>query len=206
MTWQTVFTQTLENDRVLLRPLQRSDKKALAEIVFDPVIWKYFVACVHTEEDLDKFIETGMADMEAGRRAVFMVFDKKSNRLAGSMCFGNLAEADRRIEIGWSWLGTSFQGIGVNRGAKLALLTHAFEALSCERVEFKTDVLNIQARRGLKNIGAQEEGVLRSFNFMPSGRRRDAIFYSVLKSEWPSVKENLERNGQAKEAHNAVPA
>ncbi|KJY40503.1 GCN5 family acetyltransferase, partial [Streptomyces sp. NRRL B-1568] len=101
-----------------------------------------------------------------------------TGRTAGSMSFGNMAEADRRLEIGWSWLGRDFRGKGVNRWAKYLLLRHAFETLGAERVEFKTDILNEQARRGLRNIGAVEEGTLRSFNFMPGGRRRDAIFYS----------------------------
>ena len=63
--------------------------------------------------------------------------------------------------------------------------------LRAERVEFKTDILNEQARKGLRNIGAIEEGTLRSFNYMPGGRRRDAIFYSVLRAEWPGVKQHL---------------
>jgi len=76
------------------------------------------------------------------------------------------------------------------------MLEHAFERLAAERVEFKTDVLNQQARHALRNIGAREEGVLRSYNPMPDGRRRDAIYYSVLRREWPAVKEIL--SSQAK--------
>jgi RimJ/RimL family protein N-acetyltransferase len=71
------------------------------------------------------------------------------------------------------------------------MLEHAFERMGAERVEFKTDALNVQARRGLRNIGATEEGTLRSFNPMPGGRRRDAVFFSVLRAEWPSVREQL---------------
>ncbi|MEO9238417.1 MAG: GNAT family protein, partial [Jatrophihabitantaceae bacterium] len=99
--------------------------------------------------------------------------------------------ADQRLEIGWSWLGRDFQGAGINRWAKFLLLQHAFEQLAAERVEFKTDQLNLQARKALRNIGAVEEGVLRSFNPMPDGRRRDAVYYSVLRAEWPEVKRQL---------------
>jgi RimJ/RimL family protein N-acetyltransferase len=106
-----------------------------------------------------------------------------------SLC--SLAEPDGRLEIGWSWLGRDFRGQGVNRWAKYLMLEHAFERLAVERVEFKTDALNVQARRGLRNIGATEEGTLRSFNPMPGGRRRDAVFYSVLRAEWPSVRDKL---------------
>jgi RimJ/RimL family protein N-acetyltransferase len=107
------------------------------------------------------------------------------------MAYGNPAEADKRLEIGWSWLGRGFRGTHINSWAKYLLLEYAFETMGCERVEFKTDILNLQARAGLTKIGATEEGVLRSYNFMPGGRRRDAIYYSVLRAEWPRVKEAL---------------
>lgn len=197
MSWQDIFSAVLENERVKLRPLQATDREALSRIVFDAEIWRYFVARVDDEAGLDRFIATGLNDIAAKKRAVFAVIDKPSGRLAGSMCFGNLVEPDRRIEIGWSWLAREFRGAGVNAWAKLALLTEAFEGLECERVEFKTDVLNEPAKRGLRNIGAKEEGVLRSFNYMPDGRRRDAIFFSILKAEWPEVRARLSSSVEA---------
>jgi RimJ/RimL family protein N-acetyltransferase len=107
------------------------------------------------------------------------------------MCYGNLAENEKRIEVGWSWLGRQYRGTGINKWAKHLLLEYAFEILKCERVEFKTDVLNAQARKGLENIGAKQEGILRSYNYMPDGRRRDAVYYSILRSEWNQVKNVL---------------
>jgi RimJ/RimL family protein N-acetyltransferase len=127
----------------------------------------------------------------AGRRIVYHITDKGSGRAAGSMSFFNMAEKDGRLEIGWSWLGRDFRGRGINRWAKFLMLEHAFERMGAERVEFKTDRLNAQALRGLRNIGAREEGTLRSFNPMPDGRRRDAVYYSVLRPEWPDVREQL---------------
>ena len=110
-----------------------------------------------------------LADQSSGKRACYVVVDKGTGVVAGSSSYGNLSEADRRLEIGWSWLGVDFQGKGVNRWVKYLLLRHAFDVLEAERVEFKTDVLNAQARAGLRNVGAFEEGVLRSFNPMPEG-------------------------------------
>jgi RimJ/RimL family protein N-acetyltransferase len=191
MTWNDLGSIVLENDAVRLRALTHDDRAMLRDIVFDPDIWRYFVAQVASEDDLGRFLETAVADTRAGRRVVFGVIDKRSGRLAGSMAYGNPAEVDRRIEIGWSWLGREFRGTHLNCATKYLLLEHAFEALGCERVEFKTDVLNLQARAGLKKIGATEEGVLRSYNVMPGGRRRDAIYYSILRAEWPRVKEAL---------------
>lgn len=143
---------------------------------------------IESEADYQAFFDATLADHQAGRRVVFHITDRRTGRVTGSMSFGNLSEADGRLEIGWSWLGLDFQGQGINRWAKYLLLEHAFETLGAERVEFKTDELNKQARRGLLNIGAREEGTLRSFNPMPDGRRRNAVFYSVLRAEWPEVK------------------
>lgn len=196
MNWKNLATTRLETDAVRLRPLRRDDRAALAAIAFDPDIWRYFVQRVTTETELDRFIDLALEDTAAGRRVVFAVIDKVSGRLAGSMAYGNLAEGDQRLEIGWSWLGRDFRGRGVNRWAKLLLLEHAFEQLSCERVEFKTDVLNLQARKGLVNIGATEEGVFRSYNNMPDGRRRDAVYYSILKREWLTVRTGLREIGK----------
>lgn len=187
----------LENDHVRLAPVAETAREPLRAIATDPGIWRYFVSRVDSDADFDGFFDAASADHEAGRRVVFVVTDKRSGRVAGSMSYGNLAEADGRLEIGWSWLGRDFRGAGVNRWAKFLLLEHAFERLGALRVEFKTDVLNTQARRALRNIGAVEEGTLRSFNPMPDGRRRDAIFYSILAAEWPAVKATLAEQPKA---------
>ena len=191
MTWAENASTVLENDHVELHPVTEADREGIRAVAMDPHIWRYFVAAVENEADFKVFFDTCLADQAAGRRFVFVVTDKASGRIAGSMSYGNMAEADARLEIGWSWLGRDFRGKGVNRWAKYLLLEHAFEQLGAQRVEFKADILNEQARHGLRNIGAVEEGTLRSFNYMPGGRRRDAIFYSVLRAEWPQVKQRL---------------
>jgi RimJ/RimL family protein N-acetyltransferase len=191
MSWAARGAARLQNAYVALRPVVEADRGGLREIALDPDIWRYFVTRVETAADFDEMFDQALADLAAGRRVVFHVEERRSGRTAGSMSYGNLAEPDGRLEIGWSWLGRDFRGQGVNRWAKHLLLTHAFEELGAQRVEFKTDVLNLQARAGLRNIGAVEEGVLRSYNPMPDGRRRDAVFFSVLRAEWPRVKELL---------------
>lgn len=178
----------LENDVVRLRRIAIDDKPGYARIAFDPDIWTYFVSTVTDAASLDTFVEQGIRDTLNGTRIVFTIIDKRSGAVAGSASYGNIAPADSRLEIGWSWLGAPYRGNGTNRAVKSLLLGHAFDALGCERVEFKTDVLNTRARKGLLGIGAKEEGVLRSFNVMPGGRRRDAIYYSILKAEWPAVR------------------
>jgi RimJ/RimL family protein N-acetyltransferase len=193
MSWSKARTATLENDVVLLRPVAHSDAEQFRAIVFDADIWRYFIFRIETQADLDRFIADAVNDTSAGTCVAFSIVVKASQKLAGSMAYLNMAEKERRLEIGRSWLGKQFRGAGINHWAKFLLLEYAFESLECERVEFKTDVLNRQARQGLLNVGAKEEGVLRSYNFMPDGRRRDAIFYSVLKGEWAGVKDMLLR-------------
>jgi len=187
MSWKNINTVTLNSERLCLRPIQADDKSQLGELAKDPSIWTYFVQQILSDADLEKFMLSALADTQAATRVVFTIQDRPSGEILGSMAYGNLSELERRLEIGWSWLGKRHRGTGANREAKRLLLQHAFDVLGCERVEFKTDVLNAQARKGLRNIGATEEGVLRSYNYMPGGRRRDAIYYSILKSEWPSV-------------------
>lgn len=191
MSWPVDPAATLQIEHVLLRPVAEQDREPLKAIALDDSIWRYFVIRISTGADFDAFFDTGLADHEAGRRAVYTIIDTRTDSVAGSMSFGNLFPKDQRVEIGWSWLGKDFQGAGINRWSKFLLMRHAFEAMRAERVEFKTDVLNLQARKALSNVGATEEGVLRSFNPMPDGRRRDAIYYSVLRAEWPQVKQQL---------------
>jgi RimJ/RimL family protein N-acetyltransferase len=191
MSWFETANTTLANEHVLLRPVTAADQDALCAVSLDAGIWRYFVVRIDTPDDFAAFFAAGLTDLAAKRRIPYLVIDRNTDSVAGSMSFGNLAENDGRLEIGWSWLGVDFQGKGINRWAKFLLLEHAFERIGAERVEFKTDQLNTQARAGLRNIGATEEGVLRSFNPMPDGRRRDAVFYSVLRAEWPRVREQL---------------
>jgi len=188
--------QVLENEHVLLRPITPEDREAQRDLARDESIWRFFPTRIQSDADFDAFFDAALADQEAGRRVVYHIIDKGSGEAAGSMSLGNLSPDDLRLEIGWSWLGIAFQGKGINRWAKLLLLQHAFDGLGVQRVEFKTDVLNVQARHALRNIGAREEGVLRSHSPLPNGKRRDTIYYSVIRREWPSLKEAL--NTQAK--------
>ncbi|MEH1015331.1 GNAT family protein [Micromonospora sp. CPCC 206060] len=188
MSWNALKDLTLTNDRVVLRRVRIGDLAEFGQIAYHEDIWRYFVSRIATPADLDQFIETAVHDTLSGSRIVFAIVDRETGRIAGSTAYGNISESERRLEIGWSWVAPAARRTGLNRATKLALLDHAFDVLGCERVEFKTDVLNVAARAGLAGIGAQEEGVLRSFNYMPGGRRRDVVYYSILRDEWPAVR------------------
>ncbi|MEO6230959.1 MAG: GNAT family protein [Ferruginibacter sp.] len=181
----------LENSNVLLRPLLASDKDEYRGLVFNENIWTYFAIAINDENDLDAFIDNAIFDRASKSRVTFTSIHKASGKITGSSSFGNFSFRDKRVEIGWTWVAPQFQKTGVNRTNKFLLMQYAFEVLGMERVEFKTDVLNQNARKGLRGIGAAEEGTLRSHTLMQFGRRRDTIYYSVLKNEWPSVKNSI---------------
>lgn len=185
------FTQILEDDQIRLRLLRDSDVADLKEIAFDPSIWTYFTSEIKDELNLRNWIQGAIYDHMNRVRVPFAIELKETGKVIGSTSFGNISERDSRLEIGWSWLGKVYQQKGLNKRAKRLLLDYAFEAALVERVEFKTDVLNEQSRKALKGIGAIEEGVLRNHTLMPHGRRRDTVYYSILRNEWPKVKESL---------------
>lgn len=192
-TIEQLFAQDLQlqNDVVLLRPITLSDIDEYRKIAFDDAIWKYFVTNVGTEGDLEAFVREAVNARADRSRLPFTCIHRGTGQVAGGTAYLNISFKDKRLEIGWSWLAPAFQRSGINRNNKFLLMKYAFETLGFERVEFKTDVLNQQARKGLKGIGAVEEGVLRSHTLMPFGRRRDTIYYSVLKNEWPEVKNTI---------------
>lgn len=174
----------LQNERILLRPLQREDFSALLELTQDSTLWTYFT---HDLSSLEG-IEAWAAGHFSEERLQLVVVDQVSRQLLGSTGFGNYFPRDRRIEIGWTWLSRAAQGTGTNREMKSLMLSYAFEELGMLRVEFKTDVLNLPARKALLRLGATEEGILRSHTLMTHGRRRDTIYYSFLKGEWPAYR------------------
>ncbi len=182
---------TLETSRVLLRPVHESDFDTFLDLSRDEGMWEYFTLNLADKNHLKKWMDAAFADKRMNTRRPFAIIDKATNQIAGSSSMGNISYHDLRLEIGWSWLGKNFRGTGVNRHAKYAMMRYAFEELNFERVEFKTDVLNERAKQGLRKVGGKEEAVLRSHMTMWNNRRRDSIYFSVLKNEWPSLKETI---------------
>lgn len=182
---------TLQTTKVILRPLGETDFDNFLQLTQDEDAWKYFSLNLADKDQLQKWIDMGIAEREANTRRPFTIIEKSSNKIAGSMSMGNISMYDLRLEIGWSWLGKKFRGTEVNRHAKYAMMKYAFDELHFERVEFKTDVLNVRARKGLEKIGATAEGTLRSHMTMWNNRRRDSIYYSVLNNEWQQIKNTI---------------
>ena len=181
----------LETDKVLLRPMGQDDIVSFARLANEPSIWRYFTFLLNNSAELQRWIETALKEREEGKRIPFTIIEKATNEVCGSTSLGSISYYDKRIEIGWSWLGKHYQGTGINFHTKYCMLCYVFDVLNWERVEIKTDNLNERAKQGLRKIGAKEEGVLRSHMQMPLDRRRDSVYFSILKNEWPKVKNSI---------------
>jgi len=175
-----------------MEPLDDRHLDDLAGVAFDDAIWRWTIAGPIDDAGLRAWFDQARANAEATIEVPFATIDLASNRAIGSSRFMSIAPEHRRLEIGWTWVGTGFQRTGANREAKLLQLSHAFETLGAQRVEFKTHARNVQSRTALLGIGATFEGVLRHHTIMPDGSNRDSAFYSVLAGEWPAVKARLE--------------
>jgi RimJ/RimL family protein N-acetyltransferase len=184
----------LEDEHVLLRPLQEYDIDNLLEISLnEPETWEYSLVQANGKENLSNYIQLAVKARESRTQFTFIVFDKKSGKYAGSTRFYDINLDFKSLLLGYTWYGKQFRGTGLNKHCKFLLLQFAFETLNMERVEFRADNKNTRSIAAMKSIGCKEEGVLR--NHMPtfdSFIRRDTIVLSILKLEWfDGVKANL---------------
>jgi RimJ/RimL family protein N-acetyltransferase len=179
---------TLENDRVLLRPLSLSDETGLQVIANDPDLWTYGLSDLSQPGELHSYIQKAIEARDKGVCAVWTIIDKQSNLIAGCTRLAEISWKDERGQIGWTWIGKEFQGSGLNKAMKFLILQFGFEDLKLNRIELKADERNVRSRQAIKNIGATEEGVLRQHMKIQGGFIRNTVFYSILKSEWNSVK------------------
>lgn len=182
---------SLETLRVIIQPLKAEDFSALLPLTKSPETWKYFYRDLGNEEELKRWVDDALKEKAEGIRMPFTIIDRDTKQICGSTSFGSISFYDKRIEIGWSWLGPEYTGMGVNKPVKFALMSYAFEVMKMERVEAKTDFLNERAKAGLLKVAMIPEGVLRSHSLMPYGRRRDTMYFSVLRSEWPERKKSF---------------
>jgi len=189
-TW--VEPVVLEGSRVRLEPLEARHLDDLRAVAFDEPVWRWTIMGPQDEPGLRRWLDAALANQEAGTERPFATIDLATGRAIGSTRFMSIVPEHKRLEIGWTWIGIAYQRTGVNREAKLLQLTHAFETLEANRVEFKTHARNDRSRNALKGIGASFEGVFRHHTIMPDGSLRDSAWFSILAPEWPLVKARFE--------------
>ncbi len=186
------LTTRLEGSIVTLEPLRVEHAEELWEAAQAPETWAW-LANLNERERFDQWLALSFEAEEEGHEGTFVTRLNADGKVAGSSRFLNVRPADRVVEIGWTWLNPRAWRSGANLEAKLLMMRHAFETLGCVRVEFKTDARNERSRAALAALPARFEGILRNHKIVPDVGQRDSAFYSVIDSEWPAVRANLER-------------
>ena len=185
---------TLEGNFVRLQPLLREHAPLLWDIAKDAheELFRWVPYSLHSAADIQAAVDKSLSEQELGLSVPFATTERSSGRIIGTTRFMNIDRANRRVEIGSTWIAPAWQRTAVNTEAKFLMLRHAFEQWACIRVELKTDSLNQKSRTAILRLGAKEEGTLRQHVVTYTGRRRDSIYFSILDKEWPEVKARLE--------------
>jgi RimJ/RimL family protein N-acetyltransferase len=181
----------LRGSHAVLRPLAGDHEAGLCEAARDGELWRLWYTSVPSPEGMAAEIQRRLALQAAGSMLPFTVFDA-IGRVAGMTTYMHIDAANRRLEIGSTWTRASAQRTPLNTQCKRLLLGHAFEALDCIAVEFRTHRLNKQSRRAIERLGAQLDGVLRAHLRTADGSLRDTAVYSITAAEWPAVRSHLD--------------
>jgi N-acetyltransferase len=186
----------LEDELVLLRPLQESDLEHLLPFSMnEPELWKFSLVRANGRENLENYIQIALKARENRSEFPFIVYDKRTANYAGSTRFYDINYGFKTLQLGYTWYGKDFQGTGLNKHCKYLLLSYAFETLGMERVEFRADNGNERSKAAMLSIGCNVDGVLRSnMPTFESEVRRDSIVLSILRKEWyDGVRDHLKK-------------
>lgn len=184
---------TLQNQRVLLRPLQPTDYQHLLPFsTNEPTLWQYSLAQAHTPQLLQQYIDKAIENRQNQKEYPFIVFDKQTNQYAGSTRLYDIQPQHKTLQLGYTWYGKKFQGTGINPNTKYLLFQFALETLDNNRIELRADTLNQHSINAIKSIGCTQEGILRNNNIRPDGTLRSSIIFSLLQHEWNNhIKKHL---------------
>ena len=191
MTARFIEPVTLRGDFASLEPLAREHAPALARAAEDGQLWRLWYTSVAPPERMDEYVAAALDMRERLGALPFVVRQNATGDVVGCTRYFNVDAANRRLEIGHTWYASRVQRTPVNTECKLLLLTHAFEALACIAVEFRTHWFNHASRAAIARLGAKQDGVLRNHAIMPDGSRRDTVVFSIIDSEWPAVRQHL---------------
>ncbi|HMO36293.1 MAG TPA: GNAT family protein [Gemmatales bacterium] len=187
---QPLQPMTLAGEVVRLEPHAEHHRPALQQAADDPDLWRYALRPGFGEH-FEGWWQEQQQGLHAGAAIPWVVILQSTGQLIGSTSFLNISLRDQRLEIGSTWYQKKYHGTAVNPACKGLLLQLAFETLGFYRVEFCVDALNHHSRRAVTKLGATQEGMLRSHRITQTGRRRDTVLFSLLRSEWPAVQQRL---------------
>lgn len=190
MSW--LQPTTLRGSYATLEPLSQNHHDDLVEAVNDGELWKLWYTSIPEPVKVGSEIERRLELQTRGSMLPFAIIENSSQQAVGMTTYMNVDSTNRRVEIGSTWYRKRVQRSAINSECKLMLLTHAFENLDCIAVEFRTHFLNQQSRRGIERLGAKLDGILRSHMIGPNGTLRDTCVYSIIATEWPTIKTHLE--------------
>ena len=188
---QKVDAVTLEDRRVRLEPLGLQHVEGLQRAAADGELWTLRVTSVPEPGDTRGYVERALQGFAEGHRLAFAVVDAATGEVIGSSSYHDIVPAVERLEIGYTWYAKSRQGTGVNAGAKLLLMTHAFETLGARLVGWRTDNFNFASQRAIERLGARRDGTIRHHALRRDGTVRDTVMYSMTAGEWPEAKAQL---------------
>lgn len=189
---------TLQGEDVKLEPLSLQHLDGLTDAVKDGELWQLWYTTAPEPQAVKSYIEKALQEYEADKSLPFAVIRTADDKVVGTTRFMNADSDNCRLEIGTTWYTKSAQRTGINTQCKLLLLTHAFETLDCIAVEFRTHWHNIQSRTAIERLGAKQDGVLRNHLIDKTGNLRDTVVFSILNSEWKTVKQSLEFKTQGR--------
>jgi RimJ/RimL family protein N-acetyltransferase len=190
---------SLEGTHVRLEPLRAEHAPLLWAIVKEHLddMFRWIPYRLQSLQDFEVFNRQVLDEQKRGLSIPFATFERNSNRVVGTTRYMNMDLANRKVEIGSTWIAPPWQRTAINTEAKYLMLHHAFEIWKCLRVELKTDSMNQRSRQAILRLGATEEGTLRKHMLTWNGRQRDSVYFSILDTEWPGVKAELERKLQS---------
>ena len=181
----------LESSRAKLTLLSQAHHDDLVEAVNDGELWNLWYTAIPSPEKMKAEIDRRLGLREKGSMLPFAIIDKHSGKAVGMTTYMNIDAANRHVEIGSTWYRKSVQRSELNSQCKMLLLSYAFEDLKCIAVEFRTHFFNHQSRKGIERLGAKLDGILRNHQIASNGTLRDTCVYSIIASEWPTVKAHL---------------
>lgn len=189
----------LSDRGITLEPLDWSHEDGLRAAAADGELWKIRVTSVPEPEQTRAYIDMAMTMRQEGNRFAFVVKDDASGKVIGSSSYHDILPAVKRVEIGYTWYGLSWQRTHVNTACKLMMMSHAFETLGCPVVGWRTDNFNYASQRAIERLGARLDGVIRGHALRRDGTIRDTVMYSMRAGEWPEVKAQMLYNLQRHE-------
>ncbi len=187
-----IMFDELEGEKVRIVPMEKNHIQGLTEIGIDKIIWSHLPKAIYTYNEMKSFVEEALYKKETGIEFPIVVLRCDNDKIIGTTRFLDISNPNKSLEIGWTWYSPSVWGTHINTECKYLLLKYCFETLKLIRVQFKTDERNVRSQKAIEKIGGKKEGILRNHMIRKDGTFRNSVFYSVIESDWVSVKKNLE--------------